>query len=202
MPAGGAPGPGGDHSGRDGGGCRRWPGSGGGCGRRNGTRRPRLPCEPGNIKPGMPGTRRYRPTARAREICAPRPGGDRVIPAGFVPGLSLRRVGEVPPPLLGRAVPPATVGRIAGTLDAVGTAFHRRRIANRYKAPMPDGVVPTRRTGADATSNVPCRSRPTSSLAGARGSSTSNPPAAKAPPNGSTRPPPSTGTILPIRASR
>ena len=92
-------------------------------------------------------TRRYCPTAvlgsyarRAREI-------DRVILAGFALGLSTRKVGEVLLPLLGRSVPPATVSRVARTLDAAVAAFHRRPLANRCKALMLDGVRRTRPMG-------------------------------------------------------
>ena len=118
--------------------------------RRNGTYRRRLPCELGDIKLEVPRTRRYCPTAvlgsyarSAREI-------DRVILAGFVPGLSTRRIGEVLLPLLGRPILPATVSRVAGTLDAAVAAFHRRPLTNRYRTLMLDCVVPARRTGAGA----------------------------------------------------
>ena len=118
--------------------------------RRNGTYRRRLLCGLGDIELEVPRTRRYCPTAvlgsyarRAREI-------DRVILAGFVLGLSARKVGEVLLPLLGRPVSPATVSRVARTLDAAVAAFHRRRLANRYKALMLDGVVLARKTGAGA----------------------------------------------------
>ena len=122
----------------------------GGRDRRNGTYPRRLLCELGDIELEVPRTRRHCPTAvlgsyarRAREI-------DRVILAGFVLGLSTRKIGEVLLPLLGRPVSPATVSRVAGTLDAAVAAFHRRRLDNRYKALMLDGVVPARRTGAGA----------------------------------------------------
>ena len=77
------------------------------------------------------------PHRRAGELRTPRPGIDRVILAGFVPGLSTRRISEVLPPLPGRPTPPATIGRVAGTLDAAVSAFHRRRPTDRCKALMP-----------------------------------------------------------------
>ena len=43
---------------------------------------------------------------------------DRIVLAGFVLGLSTRKIGEVLLPLPGRPVPPATVSHVA--------AFHRR----------------------------------------------------------------------------
>ena len=82
--------------------------------RRDGNRRRRLPCEPGDIGPECRG-----PAAahrRVRQLCAPRPGIDRVILAGFVPGLSVRRIGEVLPPL------PGAVSRVAKTPDAAVAA--------------------------------------------------------------------------------
>ena len=131
----------------------RWldgPDGRGGGDRRNGTCRRSLLCELGDIELEVPRTRRFCPTAvlgsyarRAREI-------DRVILAGFVLGLSTRKVGEVLLPLLGRPVPPATVSRVARTLDAAVAAFHRRPLANRCKALVLDGVVLARKTGAGA----------------------------------------------------
>ena len=80
---------------------------------------------------------------RTREI-------DRVILAGFVLGLSTRKVGETLLALLGRKVSPSTVSQVAKTLDAAVAGFHRRPLQNRYKALMLDGVVLARKTGAGA----------------------------------------------------
>ena len=41
---------------------------------------------------------------------------------------------------------PATVSQVAKTLDAAVAAFHRRPLADRYKALMLDGVVLARKT--------------------------------------------------------
>jgi transposase-like protein len=78
---------------------------------------------------------------REREI-------DRVILAGFVLGLSTRKVGEALLSILGQKVSASTVSRVAKTLDAAVAAFHRRPLNNRYKVLMLDGVVLARRTGA------------------------------------------------------
>ena len=75
---------------------------------------------------------------------------DRVILAGFVLGLSTRKVGETLLVLLGRSVSASTVSQVAKTLDAAVAAFHRRGLANRYQALMLDGVVLARKTGAGA----------------------------------------------------
>lgn len=118
--------------------------------RRNGYYRRHLLTELGDIELCVPRTRRYSPTEvirgyarRTREI-------DRVILAGFVLGLSTRKVGETLLALLGRTVSAATVSQVAKTLDAAAAAFHRRPLANRYQALMLDGVVLARKTGAGA----------------------------------------------------
>ena len=118
--------------------------------RRNGHYRRHLLTELGDIELDVPRTRRYSPTEviraygrRTREI-------DRVILAGFVLGLSTRKVGETLLALLGRSVSPSTVSRVAKTLDAAAAAFHRRPLQDRYQALMLDGVVLARKTGAGA----------------------------------------------------
>lgn len=50
--------------------------------------------------------------------------------------------------LLGRPVSPATVSRVAQTLDGAAAAFHARPLDGRYRALMFDGVVLARKTGA------------------------------------------------------
>ncbi len=75
---------------------------------------------------------------------------DRTILAGFVLGLSTRKLGEVLLSLLGRPVSPSAVSRVAQSLDAAVAAFHRRPLSGRYKALMLDGVVLARKTGAGA----------------------------------------------------
>ncbi|MGH7226702.1 MAG: IS256 family transposase [Gemmataceae bacterium] len=75
---------------------------------------------------------------------------DRVILAGFVRGLSTRKIGETLLALLGRPVSAATVSQIGKTLDAAVAAFHRRPLQNGYKVLMLDGVVLARKTGAGA----------------------------------------------------
>ena len=118
--------------------------------RRNGYYRRHLLTELGDIELHVPRTRRYSPVEvirayarRAREI-------DRVILAGFVLGLSTRKVGETLLALLGRKVSASTVSQVAKTLDAAVAAFHRRPLQNRYKVLMLDGVVLARKTGAGA----------------------------------------------------
>ena len=53
-------------------------------------------------------------------------------------------------PILGERVSASTVSRIAKTLDAAVASFHRRRLEDKYKLLVLDGVVLARKTGAGA----------------------------------------------------
>ncbi len=118
--------------------------------RRNGYYRRHLLTELGAIELTVPRTRRYSPVEVIRAYARRTREIDRVILAGFVLGLSTRKVGETLLALLGRPVSPTTVSQVAKTLDAAVAAFHRRPLQNRYKALMLDGVVLARKTGAGA----------------------------------------------------
>jgi putative transposase len=118
--------------------------------RRNGYYRRSLLTELGEVELSVPRTRRYCPTEVVRAYARRSPEIDRTILAGFVLGLSTRKLGEVLLDLLGRPVGPATVSRVARTLDAAVEAFHARPLKGRYKALMLDGVVLARKTGAGA----------------------------------------------------
>ena len=116
--------------------------------RRNGAYRRNLLSELGDIELKVPRTRRYCPVSVIRSYARRAPEIDRVILAGFVLGLSTRKVGETLLSLLGRPIAPTTVSRVTKTLDAAVEAFHRRPFS--YKALMFDGVVLSRKTGAGA----------------------------------------------------
>ena len=73
-----------------------------------------------------------------------------MVLACFVLGLSTRKVATALLPILGRRISPATVSRIARTLDAAVAAFHRRPLKDAYTVLMLDGVVLARKTGAGA----------------------------------------------------
>jgi putative transposase len=118
--------------------------------RRNGYYRRHLLTELGDIELDVPRTRRYSPTEVIRAYARRTREIDRVILAGFVLGLSTRKVGETLLALLGRPVSAATVSEVAKTLDAAVAAFHRRPLQDRYQALMLDGVVLARKTGAGA----------------------------------------------------
>lgn len=118
--------------------------------RRNGHYRRHLLTTLGDIELCVPRTRRYTPTQVLRAYARRTPEIDRVMLAGFVLGLSTRKVGETLLSILGRPVSATTVSRVAKTLDAAVAAFHRRPLLNRYRVLMLDGVVLARKTGAGA----------------------------------------------------
>jgi putative transposase len=118
--------------------------------RRNGYYRRHLLTELGDIELNVPRTRRYSPVEVIRAYARRTREIDRVILAGFVLGLSTRKVGETLLALLGRSVSPTTVSQVAKTLDAAVAAFHCRPLQSRYKVLMLDGVVLARKTGAGA----------------------------------------------------
>jgi putative transposase len=118
--------------------------------RRNGSYRRRLLTELGDIELNVPRTRRFSPRQVLRAYARRTAEIDRVILAGFVLGLSTRKVGKTLLALLGRPVSATTVSQVAKTLDAAVAAFHRRPLANQYKVLMLDGVVLARKTGAGA----------------------------------------------------
>ena len=118
--------------------------------RRNGSYSRHLLSELGDIELSVPRTRHYCPTEILKSYARRAPEIDRAILAGFVLGLSTRKVGEVLLALLGRPVSATTVSRIARTLDQTVAAFHQRPLKNAYKALMLDGVVLARKTGAGA----------------------------------------------------
>ena len=92
--------------------------------RRNGFYPRYLLSELGDIELSVPRTRRFCPTEVLKSYARRAPEIDRAILAGFVLGLSTRKVGEVLLALLGRPVSASTVSRVAKTLDAAVTAFH------------------------------------------------------------------------------
>jgi transposase-like protein len=118
--------------------------------RRNGYYRRHFLTVLGDIELCVPRTRRYCPTEVLRAYARRSAEIDRAILAGFVLGLSTRKVGEVLLGLLGRPVSAATVSAVARTLDAAVAAFHARPLRTSYRVLMLDGVVLSRKTGAGA----------------------------------------------------
>lgn len=115
--------------------------------RRNGRYRRWLLTGMGAVELAVPRTR-TRSAVGVLETYARRERSvDRLILAAFVLGLSTRKVGEALMALLGERVSATTVSRVAEQLDVAVAAFHRRPLANRYRALLFDGVVLGARSG-------------------------------------------------------
>jgi transposase-like protein len=116
--------------------------------RKNGSYVRRVLTELGDIILTIPRTRHFSPkgiiAAYARRV---RPL-DHCILACFLLGLSTRKVGVALLSILGEAISPQTVSRVATTLDEAVRAFHRRRITQRFQALILDGIMIKRKTGA------------------------------------------------------
>ena len=59
----------------------------------------------------------------------------------FLGGLSTRRVGEALAPMLGQALSPQTISRVARSLDEEVARFHRRPLADGYGYLLLDGIT-------------------------------------------------------------
>lgn len=118
--------------------------------RRNGIYRRWLLTGLGPIELSVPRSRTMSGIAVLRRYARREATVDRLVLACFVLGLSTRKVGEALLPLLGERISPATVSRVAQVLDEAVAAFHRRRLANHYRALILDGVVLSRKTGGGA----------------------------------------------------
>jgi transposase-like protein len=118
--------------------------------RRNGHYKRHLLTALGDIELCVPRTRRFSPTGVIRAYARREAEIDNLILAGFVLGLSTRKVGETLLALLGTRISASTVSQVAKSLDQAVAAFHRRPLRNQYCALMLDGVVLARKTGAGA----------------------------------------------------
>jgi transposase-like protein len=115
--------------------------------RRNGSYPRTVITELGAVIFSIPRTRLFSPKGvieayarRSRQV-------DELILASFILGLSTRKVGSALSTLLGEKISPQTVSRVAKTLDDAVRAFHRRRIATRFRAIVLDGIIIKRKTG-------------------------------------------------------
>lgn len=122
----------------------------GGSDRRNGSYRRHLLTVLGEIELSVPRTRTYSARSVVAAYARREHHVDRLILACFVLGLSTRKVGEALLVILGERVSPATVSRVARTLDQAVAAFHRRQLHDDYRVLIFDGVVLARKTGAGA----------------------------------------------------
>lgn len=118
--------------------------------RRNGSYRRHVLTECGDVELEVPRTRHFNPIAVVRAYARRAAQVDRLILICFLLGLSTRKVAEALLPVLGERISPATVSQIAKQLDTEVEAFHRRKLVDRYRVLMFDGVVIARKTGAGA----------------------------------------------------
>ena len=118
--------------------------------RRNGYYTRWLLTAMGDIELCVPRSRRFSALRIVKAYARREAAVDRLILATFLLGLSTRKVGKALGPLLGCAISPATVSRVAKTLDASVAAWHARPLENRYRALILDGVVLARKSGAGA----------------------------------------------------
>lgn len=118
--------------------------------RRNGCYRRHLLTSLGDVEIEVPRTRLFNPVAALRRYARRCPQIDRTILAGFVFGLSTRKVAEVLFSMLGERVSASTVSRIAKSLDQAVQSFHQRPLPGHYRALVFDGVYLRSKTGAGA----------------------------------------------------
>ena len=118
--------------------------------RRNGYYQRNFLTELGNVELAIPRTRRISACKVLQKYCRRTAKIEEVILAGFVLGLSTRKVGKTLLALLGEKISPSTVSRVAKTLDKTVALFHKRPLRDDYEALFLDGVVLSRKTGAGA----------------------------------------------------
>jgi len=118
--------------------------------RRNGSYTRHVLTEMGDLHLQVPRSRLYAPVEVLQAYARRADSVNRMILACFVLGLSTRKVAKALLPVLGEAVSPATVSRIAKTLDSAVAAFHCRKLQDRYRLLVFDGVVLTHKTGMGA----------------------------------------------------
>jgi transposase-like protein len=122
--------------------------------RRNGGYERHLLTEMGDIEVLVPRTRRMS-AARLLKSFRRRPSNiDRMILQCFTLGLSTRKVGEALLPVLGERVSATTVSNISRQLDSAVKAYHSRKLENRYRVLIFDGVVMKRKSGAGSRKRV------------------------------------------------
>src|SRR3990170_3437283 len=122
--------------------------------RRNGYYSRHLLTGLGDIELDVPRTRTFSAISVLKAYARRCPDIDQMILGCFVLGLSTRKVGEALLSVLGERISPSTVSIVAKTLDKAVEAFHRRRLADKYKAIILDGVVLTKKTGVGAIKKI------------------------------------------------
>jgi transposase-like protein len=122
--------------------------------RRNGWFERRLTTEVGEVLLSVKRTRTASANRVLQAYARRAPQVDRAILDCFLLGASTRKVGRIMAPLLGERVSASTVSRIAKQLDGAVKPYHRRRLQDRYRFLLFDGVVLKRKSGAGAKKRV------------------------------------------------
>ena len=104
----------------------------------------------GDVELLVPRTRTFSALGILRAYARRTQDIDQLVLQSFVLGLSTRKVGAALFSILGEQVSASTVSRVARTLDQAVASFHRRRLEDRYRVLVFDGVVLSRKTGAGA----------------------------------------------------
>lgn len=118
--------------------------------RRNGSYSRNLLTAMGSIELEVLRCRKFSPLSVIKAYKRRTSDIDHLILGCFVLGLSTRKVGEALLSVLGEHISASTVSQVAKTLDLAVEQFHKRRLTNRYKAILLDGVVLSRKTGLGA----------------------------------------------------
>jgi putative transposase len=118
--------------------------------RRNGSYTRHLLTEVGDLELHVPRTRTFSAVKVLKTYARYSKSIEQTILAGFLLGLSTRKISKALFGILGEPVSPSTVSRMATALDQEVVAFHRRPLADQYRALILDGVFVGRRTGAGA----------------------------------------------------
>lgn len=122
--------------------------------RKNGSYSRHLLTGLGDIDLDVPRTRTMSAVSILKAYARRSPDIDHMLLGCFTLGLSTRKAGEALLSVLGERISPSTVSRVAKTLDKAVEAFHKRSIADCYKAIILDGVVLSKKTGAGAIKKV------------------------------------------------
>lgn len=125
--------------------------------RRNGYYSRHLLTGLGDIELDVPRTRTFSAISVLKAYARRSPDIDQMILGCFVLGAihsqsrrsAIKRAGRE-----GMGISPSTVSIVAKTLDKAVEAFHRQRLADKYKAIILDGVVLTKKTGVGAIKKI------------------------------------------------
>lgn len=122
--------------------------------RRNGYYPRQLQTEMGDIELEVPRTRRMSAQQLVKRFRRRPEHLDRMVLSCFVLGMSTRKVSRMVADALGSSISATTVSNIAKSLDHSVASYHQRRLMDRYRFLLFDGVVLKRRTGMGSKKRV------------------------------------------------